>query len=61
MKIFWALVRNDSKFEKNDRRQRSPLGGLYYGIEARWLWVAFSGLISMDSSVAALLCGVFSF
>ncbi len=51
MKAFWALVRNDSKLEQGDRRQRSLLNSIYFAIALTLgsqglTWAAHQGFIS---------------
>lgn len=51
MKAFWALVRNDSKFDKGELRQRTLLNSIYYGIAwalgtGAFLWANVHGFIN---------------
>lgn len=51
MKVFWTLVRNDSKFEKGDSRRRSLLNFLSYSIVTAlglggFLWADHQGFFN---------------
>lgn len=51
MKVFLALVRNDSKFEKGDLRRKTLLNSIYFGITyalaiGGFLWADHQGFIN---------------